>query len=296
MPDEKPTGDVDEKSVEAEGQGTIELDSDADTYPTVLLEQEVGRAKAETAGDDKGDGDKADDKKTPEFDLASHPEFKIFNERLSAAERRYEAAEAKLEGLMAGGLLDRGGKDSEEDIEFKNMADMTTEEIRDWFEDDPHAYNANLLKQAKYEIMQDISGQQLQGKSQESLSNFVKEHPDIERYYKDGSIGRLLARDPNHNVISAYYELSQDDRINKAIDAKVKEITKKHEKEKKDEYERGRSDAGAFSHARVLNQGPSRHPGSYRPDGIKSEDYGGDGTSALHARFRERQRRREHAA
>lgn len=79
-----------------------------------------------------------------------------------------------------------------------------------------------------------------------TYETYAKDHPDFDAMWDSGEITEFLERHPGHNALSAHLTLTQDKRIQEAVDKAIKDTT---EKIKADLRTKGKSV--------VLGQGPS---------------------------------------
>jgi hypothetical protein len=200
-------------------------DADADPEGANKPEGADKGSEGPEAGKDAGaDADaKADaDKLSGQDDrLDKHPRFQEFRTRAEAAEARV----TKLEGTVAK-LSEGKVKKGAEELPYKDVSKMTTDELLDWQSDDPHGYHKNILAQAKHELGSDFE-KSLEKKSGEdaivsTFQTFAEKNPDFDTMWDQKVIQRFMDANPGHNAISAYHELTAEKRTQDAIDKAVK--------------------------------------------------------------------------
>lgn len=208
--------------------------SEGDLVPTVELGIEtIPEGDASSAPDDKGEGGKegapeaktggedeggkpkdggvqADDLDT-RFD--KHPRFVELNERVKAAETMNANLQRQLQDVQK---QPPGGEGSEQ-LPYKDIAEMSDEDLLEWQQDDPKGYYANVLQQAKHEVGQDLAGRMdernYESQIEHTFTEFAKDNPDFDEMWDRGELQRFMQIHPGHNAISAYRELTYEKRI-----------------------------------------------------------------------------------
>jgi len=193
----------------SEGQGAAGKDDDS----------------AKKDGDDKGAPAGEDDR----FD--KHPRFVEYRTRAENAEQRVTKLEEKLYKLLESTQATPKGKEGGEELPYKDVTKMTTDELLDWQSEDPHGYHRNMFAQARYELGKDFESR-VEKKSTEdaivsTFEKFAGEHPDFDPMWDDGRITKFMQENPGHNAISAYLAMTSDQRTKDAIDKAVADAEKK---------------------------------------------------------------------
>ena len=149
-----------------------------------------------------------------------------FQELLSRAAK----AEAKLE------LLEKTSQQApvekvpveKPDLGFKDISTMTDQELTDWQDEDPKGYAANILKQAKHEIMQDLeqkttqqSQQAQQAQAEKVYETYAETNPDFLQKWEAGELQKFMEANPG--PISAHMAMSVEQRISEAVAKAEKE-------------------------------------------------------------------------
>ena len=163
---------------------------------------------------------------------------------------------------------------------------MTDDELREWQEDDPKGYAANLARQTrselKAEIMEELANKSTEDKIANTFDDYADKNPTFNEMWNSGELQRFMNVNPGHNAMSAHMMLTSDARIeeerNKATEEAEKRAAKKYK---------------AKAHSSVLGGGPS-HGGQSDLIPTELEDtkkFGGQ-TTVLVKRSLERERQR----
>lgn len=145
---------------------------------------------------------------------------------------------ARLEGRIESG----GKKEDEQQVPYKNIAQMSADEIREWFDEDPLKFSANLASQIQHETLSAVEQflstkeTEAQKKAQETgvkttLERYVENNPDFNEMKKE--IQDYINNNPGHTQISAHMALTQEKRINDAVAKAVKDTEARKDQEHK---------------------------------------------------------------
>ncbi len=211
-------------------------------------EDAAGKEKegAEKKTDGNGEGGETEDGKAPPYH--KDPDFQRMKKERDDARAKFTNVEKELAEIKGnfttlmelvkagktGGGADTGG---DETLPFKDVTKMSEDEIAEWQAQDPKGYTANIMAQVRYEIENGLKAkdeikakQAAQEASKATYEKYANDNPDFETMWNDGTIKDFMKKNPGHTPISAHMALTQDDRINKAIEkaiaAKEKEIEK----------------------------------------------------------------------
>jgi hypothetical protein len=253
MPDTQTLNDT---GVNQEVGGIVTSDSpkfDPDTSNTFhdLDEKE----EATSATDDKSVEDKGKEKDVADERFDKHPRFQELNTRAKAAEEAL-AAERIEKARLEGELKARAPKETviPEELPFKDISKLSVEQLREWQDEDPKGYADNLKAQATYEAKQAIRAEiesktlreREQGDLKRTYDDFEVKNPAFRKMWDAGEIVAYIEKHPGHNPISAFHEMTIENRIAEATAAATKkaeeEVTKRFMAKKK---------------ATVLSGGPS---------------------------------------
>ena len=285
--------------VEGKGEAGASSDSGKDNGQGAAPAEDAGKAAAGGADDAKhtGDGEYGKGKESGDdtrFD--KHPRFQELNERVRAAEERAIRAEATAQAL---GKKEEGDGKPAVPLDFDNVAEMDDDKIREMMEEDPKGFAANLLRQAKHEVKEEL-GTSLREERQvdeeqsaiaKTYENYAKKNPDFEEMWGRGEIQDFMRDNPGYTSIHAHQILTQETRMQDSIDKAVKEaVTKAREEER-------RNLSAKASAGSAMGAGPSGGgagpPAGSAPELKDTKKFGGR-TTALLARLNAR--RREQAA
>lgn len=197
------------------------------------------------------DGEKAGEKtggKGDEGRFDKHPDWQRMKQERDEALAKAASAEAKLT------LVEKGKTPAEmaeslkpEEIEamkkapalpYKDITKMSKEELIEWFEDDPVAYEANrfaqFLHETKIILAKEAEQTQAVKTIQSTFDTYEKDNPSFKELWSSGAIEKYMKENPGHNAISAHMMLTKGSE-QKTIDERIRqEVDKAVEKVKKD--------------------------------------------------------------
>lgn len=226
-----------------------------------------------TKKDDVKDGEDGKGGKPPEgaddrFD--KHPRFQELIQGRNQDKEAIAALKAQVETLTA---IASGKEPPKADakaaadddtppppIPYRDITQMTKEQILEWMEDDPQGYEANRFAQFLHETMvyQHRAGKQSAAKAeqdaarasvQKTYEQYEKDNPDFRPMWDSGEIMKFLDANPGHNPISAHQLLTAEKRVQAAAEKAAKEAE-----------ERVVKNFQAKRGAQVLDGGPGRTP------------------------------------
>lgn len=180
-------------------------------------------------GDDKGSTDDKD-KDLDRFD--THPRFKELIAEKNELRDTVTRLSAKLEDMESR----TAGRDAEyeEEADYQDLTSMKKEDILEMQAEDPIAFAANLARQiraeVKAEILDEVRAEQDERSTETRIlstyNKFAEDHEDFDELWDSGKIKAFMDKNPGHNAISAYYELTGDSAKQKEIEKAVKEKEK----------------------------------------------------------------------
>jgi len=199
-----------------------DVDASSGADDKKLGEEESKAAAEKAAADAKAKEDERFDK---------HPRFqKIMAER---DEARLNAArlEGRLETVVP-------KVPAPVQLPFKDISALTAEQIREWQDEDPKGFADNLRKQARHEAQEAIRAElrtkEASNKEYNDLKttydNFEKKNPEFRKMWDEGIIVAYIEKNPGHNPISAYLEMTEESR-SKDTDKRIEEAVAKAKKE-----------------------------------------------------------------
>lgn len=210
---------------------TVEPDDDAPSSGSADDKPaDDNAAEATPAGEDKpGEADQGGTEEEKDTRLDRNPRFKqILAERDKERIAR-ERLEAQME-ILTKPVAPPPPPVKDEAPAFKDTSKMSEEELAEWQANDPKSYEANLAARIKYELLRDLN-QHAEKHSQEAAvektyAAFGSANPDFEAKWKTGEVKKYIDTHPGHNPMSAYHELTIQERIDAAV-AKAKADTEK---------------------------------------------------------------------
>ena len=277
-------------------QSQGELVSTVDLMPTQPADTDpegannTGADAVENAAESvKADAGKPDEGLITRFD--KHPRFVELNTRVKTAEesnRQLLDRIAKLEAQRSSGP-DAG--DNGTPLPFKDIAQMTDDELLDWQSSDPKGYYENLAKYnahvTRTEFQQILAERDEQARQQafesqidRTYSAYANDNPDFDQMWDSGEITAYIDTHPGHNPISAHMALTAEARMQAKVDEAVKAALDKADADQ-------RSKRATRS---IMGAGPSRQPTPPSDAELKDpKKYGGD-TQVLTERLLARRR------
>ncbi len=153
-------------------------------------------------------------------------------------------------------------------LPYTDITTMEDDDLREWQQNDPKGYAANLYAQITYEQKQEQLQQaverqrqtQVQGVQQTfrtEVEKYAKDNADFMTMWQNGTIPRFMAQHPGiYNAMTAHRVLTEGDRISK-IEAKYKAEMETALKAKEEEVIKNFK---AKSQVKVLGEGPVAAP------------------------------------
>lgn len=188
----------------------------------------------------------------------------------------------------------------EEKKDFEDILDMSDEDLKEKFDENPKALMANLARQVRSEVLDEVRTENKSAEEQrtqreqeaaieKTYSGFAKDNPGFDEMWDSGELKKYMDENPGHNAISAFYALSGQ-KAETDIKTKIDEAVKKAQKETEEKMTK---QFKLKQHATVLGSGPASVPkGETPPELTDSDKYGGV-TSVLAKRSLQRDRERE---
>jgi len=178
--------------------------------------------------------------KSEKTDFHEHPRFQeLIKEKNELAERLAKVEQQKNEPVFKKEPARPKSK-----YTFKNIMNMSDEDITDQFVSKPKEFLANLVQQAAYEITSDLEAearakqeryarQTEQDKVLGTFKNFFQDKEDGIQMLKDGTIKKFLKENPGHNPISAYHSIVGETMYQTRLEKAIKEERDKINRELK---------------------------------------------------------------
>jgi len=150
-------------------------------------------------------------------------------------------------------------------LPYVDITAMEDEELRDWQQNDPKGYAANLYAQITYEQEQDRAQkaaaqaqqqatQAQQDRFRQEVDSYSKQHEDFMAKWNSGEIPKFMVDHPGlYNAITAHRAMTEDGKI-AALEAKFKADLEVAIKAKEEEILKSQK---SKSQIRVLGEGPS---------------------------------------
>ena len=211
-----------------------------------------------------------------------HPDWQRMMKERDDARIEAAVAKAKLEAVAP------KVEPAPKELPYKDITQMSKEELIEWQEDDPKGYAANLYAQIKYEQIQEFKREQAEQAQTSSIKKtyqtYEKENPDFRKMWDSGAITEFMQKNPGHNAISAHMVMTSQAKTAAAV-----------AKAAKDAEEKVTKNFAAKRHAQVITDGvDGARASKSEPDKeIKDTKQHGGITSVLASRLRAM---RQHAA
>lgn len=231
----------DRPSFDPDGQnlfGTVEDDDDAGS-PSDADDKSAGddttgtstNKEDQPAGDGTGmdNGGKADDEENTRFD--QHPRFQQLRKERDDERKARERLEAQMEILTK--VVDappdvEGGK--KDDLPYRDIGQMTEEELAEWQANDPKGFADNLAAKIKHDLLVDMQRQSeatsRRNATEQTYARFAEKNPDFRSRWETGEIKKFIERNPGHNPMSAYHDIISEDR-EKSVQTRIDEAVAK---------------------------------------------------------------------
>jgi len=176
------------------------------------------------------------------------------------------------------------------DLGYKDISKMSAEEIREWMDEDPIAYSANLAKQIRAEVLKDVNETHSQRTREDrvlkTFDDYAAKNGTFDAMWQSGEIQAFMDKNPGHNAISAHMTMTAEAKAGD-IEAKIKEAVEKAQKETEAKVIK---DFKAKKGAKVLSAGPTTTGtvhGKVAPELKEPKKFGGTNT-VLAERLRQR--------
>lgn len=177
-----------------------------------------------------------------------------------------------------------------EDPGYKDISKMSVADIREWMDEDPIAYTANIAKQIRAEVSAEVAGTFSQRSQEDNVlktfDDYAAKNETFDPMWDSGEIQAFINSNPGHNAISAHMALMSEGNA-KGVEAKVKDAVEKAVKETE---ERVIKNFKAKKGAQVIGSGPvttGTVQGKIAPELKQPKKFGGVNT-VMAARLKER--------
>lgn len=213
-----------------------------------------------------------------------HPRFQELMSKISDLSER----NAKLEGFVSAIQSQKGGNGEGDgkttgnaaDPNFKDISQMSKEEIIEWFEENPVEFLSNYAAQVRHEFSAQDEATTRSQKIADTFQTYEKNHADFKPMWESGKIEEYMNEHPGHNAISAHMTLTIEDRIKDAVDKAVKETEQRVIKNFQ-----AKRDAGTMGDAGGGGRGSEN-----TDNGLNNTKQSGGLVAAIAARLSERRR------
>jgi hypothetical protein len=189
---------------------------------------------------------------------ADKSEIESEKTRIAQEKTQIEAEKLRIQELKKErgvGQTDTGGPM----VGFKDITRMSDEELKEWQDEDPKGYAANLYGQLEHELTikfkRDKEANDKQNRVNKTFESYRDNNPDFLDMINSGKIREFINNNPGHNPISAHMALTEEKRISGAVSKAVKENEKKM-----------LANFQAKRESRVLGTGPSISGGTATED------------------------------
>lgn len=231
-------------------------------------EEEPGKEEPPEGGDQPKSGFKLLDKDGNEVPFGDHPRFQELTSQI-----------AELKGKLEAGGQAAKPSQGEQEPEFTDVSTLNEEEVRQWMDEDPIGYQANLAKQIKAEIHAESNQHSARQAIDKTFSSYEKDNPDFRSMWDSGKLKDYMRENPGHNAISAHMTLTAEAKA-KAREADIR----KEERQKVMREFKIKGNAGGLA-----DVGGGERPKSSTSDvRLNDPDKYGGAEAVLAARYKER--------
>lgn len=228
---------------------------------------------AETAEAEKKEAEATKQAQEDDARFDKHPRFQELIQSKNSLKEQVQTLQSKV---------DEGLKPKEtEDPDYKDVSKMTAEEMREWMEEDPVAYTANIAKQIRAEVMKEVDEKSSQRTHEDqvfkTLDDYAAKNKTFDPMWDSGEIQKFMNKNPGHNAMSAHMALTAEGAA-KDVETKIKEAVEKAQKETKEKVIK---DFKAKRGAQVLSAGPTTTgtvQGKIAPELKDPKKFGGNNT------------------
>ena len=200
-------------------------DVDTDTAAAAKAAADTNKDDAGKTGagastdDDKGGKDGAED--DDRFD--KHPRFQELINTVNELKGRNSVLEGILTALQNGNQVQSPHPDGGSTPSYKDVSQMSKDELLEWFEENPADFLNNFANQVIHENTTKEQQQTFNQRVSQTFSDYAKGNADFDAMWKSGKIEEYMNAHPGHNAISAHMALTQEQRLKDAVDKAVKE-------------------------------------------------------------------------
>jgi len=272
---------------------TVEFTKPATSEKTVNIETPL---ESQTKDAGKGDEKVLEPDKTKiiqepivEKETRGEKRIKQLVDRAKTAEEKYAQLEARFAKLEQ-------GKAEESQIE------LSSEDILEQFNEHPDKFLAERDRRTEERILSRLSEreQAYQTEAQmrasvKTFEDFESKHPDFKEMWDEGEGGPIrtyMEEHPGLNAISAYHEITVDDRIKAAVEDSKKALTAQFEKDKKKAVNDAIANIRAGAVVDMDGGGAGSKVVSSPQGDLNTSDYGGDKVAGLLDRLEKRMGRK----
>lgn len=261
---------------------SVDSVSDIDGIPAKEAVEKDAGTKAAEEKTAKEAQEKAD---LERFD--KHPRFQELNQKVKDLQEQLKAAATPKEQADAKAAAENR---EEKALPYKDITQMSKEELLEWQEDDPVGYAANLqqqilhenreiLKAEKAEAERKVQTEAQQTSIRKTFETYEKENPDFRKSWDAGEIQKVMDENPGIGAIGAHMKMTEKTRLEAAVAKAVKETE-----------DRVIKNFQAKRDARVIGDGGTVRDTAGVPDELKNPDkYGGTTQVIAHRLSRLRQ-------
>jgi len=177
----------------------------------------------------EGDGEKQTSESVPyERFQEKVSQFNDLQSKIAEIEKENATLKGKIEGIST----TKPAEETQDKPNYIPLQGKTVDDIREWAEDDPLGFYANLAAQIQHETLRHVTGKvdsRLETRDQartleESYSQFAAKHDDFKPLLDSGQLDQYVKNNPGHSVFSAYHALTegsqkeaQENAINEAV-------------------------------------------------------------------------------
>jgi hypothetical protein len=107
-------------------------------------------------------------------------------------------------------------------VDEERILNLENDALLDKFSDDPKGVLTGLAKEIRTDLRSEIDREIAESRLVGTYEKFKGEYPDFEQRWKSGEIKTYINQHPGHNALSAYLELTRDQRMQEAVAQELK--------------------------------------------------------------------------
>jgi hypothetical protein len=120
-------------------------------------------------------------------------------------------------------LKERRRKKTMSDEEKLDYENMDGEQLLDALHENPKCFVGAIASQVRADLERETEERAEENRYIRTYQDFARENPDFEAMWESGKIKEYMDEHAGHNALSAYLNITQDERIKEAVQSKLAE-------------------------------------------------------------------------